>query len=807
MNVMRERDRSAAVPAAGSCGVPPQGSPWRRDSNQPPVRGSVTRGNSQSGTAIGPPAAKAPPKSLRPITPQSGSAGDCRARIPFVSLCRATLRAARRKSHSSPSSLLCALCVLAFAAAGCRTSDPSSRPAVIYPQTQKTNQVDVYHGVEVADPYRWLEDDNAPQTEAWVEAQNMVAFGYLDAIPERDAIRERLTRLWNFERYGAPFKMGGRYFFSRNDGLQNQSVLYVTRSLDAEPRVLLDPNRLSEDGTVALRSYSVSDDGRFLAYGLSTGGSDWQEWKVRDHLKWVKFSGAAWDRNGTGFYYSRYDAPKEGDALKGVNHFHKLHFHKLGTPQSEDELVYERRDQKEWGFGAEVTEDNRYLIIHVWKGTEQKNRVFYQELGRPDAPVVELLNDFDASYAFIANEGPVFWFETNLDAPRKRIIAIDTRQPERANWKEILPESEETVRGIGMIGDRFVVSYLKDARSVIKLFRVDGSFDREIALPGIGSASGFGGKRSDDETFYMFTSFTEPGTIHRYDFKTGKSSLFRRPEVDFNAADYETKQVFFNSKDGTRIPMFITHRKGLKLDGSNPTYLYGYGGFNISLLPSFSISMATWMEMGGVYAMPNLRGGGEYGEDWHLAGTRLAKQNVFDDFIAAAEWLIEKGYTRPDKLAIAGGSNGGLLVGACMTQRPELYAAALPAVGVMDMLRFHRFTIGWAWTSDYGSSDNEDEFKALHAYSPLHNLKPGVRYPSTLVTTADHDDRVVPAHSFKFAARLQECHAGDNPVLIRIETKAGHGAGKPTSKIIAEAADKWAFLTRELKMELKGGMP
>jgi prolyl oligopeptidase len=708
----------------------------------------------------------------------------------------------------SPIIALCA--AMAFATTGCLTSDPSPRPAVTYPPTQKTNQVDVYHGVEVADPYRWLEDDNAAQTEAWVEAQNKVTFGYLDTIPARDAIRERLTKLWNFERYGVPFKSGGKYFFSRNDGLQNQSVLHVADSLDAEPRILLDPNQLSEDGTIALRGYSVSDDGRYLAYGLSSGGSDWQEWKVRDiatrkdlpdHLKWVKFSGASWERTGKGFYYSRYDAPREGDSLKGVNHFHKLYFHRLGTPQSEDELIYERKDEKEWGFGAEVSEDNRYLIIHVWKGTEQKNRVFYKELGKADAPVVELLNDFDASYAFIANEGPVFWFETNLDAPRKRIIAVDTRQPERANWKEILAEAEDTMRGVAMIGDRFLVSYLKDARSVIRLYHPDGSFDRAVDLPGIGSAVGFGGRRDYDEMFYMFTSFTVPGTIYRYDFKTGKSSVFRQPEVEFDAAAFETKQVFFSSKDGTRIPMFITHKKGLKLDGSNPTYLYGYGGFNISLLPSFSISMATWMEMGGVYAMPNLRGGGEYGEEWHLAGTKLTKQNVFDDFIAAAEWLIENGYTRSDKLAIAGGSNGGLLVGACMTQRPELYAAALPAVGVMDMLRFHKFTIGWAWTSDYGSADNEAEFKALYAYSPLHNLRPGVRYPSTLVTTADHDDRVVPAHSFKFAARLQECHAGDNPVLIRIETRAGHGAGKPTSKIIDEAADKWGFLTRELGME------
>lgn len=704
------------------------------------------------------------------------------------------------------------LAIPAIALAGCLTQSPTPQPpALTYPATQKTNHVDIYHGAEIADPYRWLEDDNAPETKAWVEAQNKVTFGYLDTIPERGAIRERVTKLWNYERYGVPFKNGGKYFFTKNDGLQNQSVLYVAESLEAEPRVLLDPNKLSEDGTVALSGYSISDDGAFMAYGLSTGGSDWQEWKVRDvrtgqdlsdHLKWVKFSGASWEKTGKGFFYSRYDAPKEGDALKGVNYFHKLYFHKLGTPQSEDALIYERKDEKEWGFGGSVTDDNRYLIIHVWKGTEQKNRFFYRELGNPGAPVVELLSEFDAAYEFIDNDGPVFWFETNLDAPRRRIIAIDTRQPERANWKEIVPEAAETVRGIGMVNNQFVVSYLKDAQSVVKLFAPDGKFVREVDLPGIGSASGFGGKRSDTEMFYSFTGFTVPGTIYRYDMKAGKSSLYRQPTVDFNPAEYETKQVFYNSKDGTRIPMFITHKKGLRLDGNNPTYLYGYGGFNISMLPSFSVSMLSWMEMGGVYAMPNLRGGGEYGEDWHRAGTKLQKQNVFDDFIAAAEWLIANKYTRPEKLAIAGGSNGGLLVGACMTQRPELYAAALPAVGVMDMLRFHKFTIGWAWTSDYGSSDNAEEFKALRAYSPLHNLKPGVEYPSTMVTTADHDDRVVPAHSFKFAATLQQAHAGDNPVLIRIETKAGHGAGKPTAKVIDEVADKWGFLVKELGMDV-----
>lgn len=716
-----------------------------------------------------------------------------------------------KHAHLVSFAIAVSLGVAVLFTAACKSPIAARRPIQMYPVTQKTNQIDNYHGVEVADPYRWLEDDNAPATKAWVDAQNKITFGHLDSIREREVIRERLTELWNYERHGVPFKMGGRYFFTRNDGLQNQSVLYVTDSLDDEPRVLLDPNKLSSDGTVALRSYSVSDDGRFLAYGLSTGGSDWQEWKVRDidsgkdladHLKWVKFSGASWEKTGKGFYYSRYDAPTEGDTLKGVNYFQKLYFHRLGTPQSKDQLIYERKDRKEWGFGGQVTEDNNYLLIHVWKGTDEKNGFFYKELGKQDAPVVELLSEFDALYKFIANEGPVFWFETNLDAPRRRIIAIDTRKPERANWREVVPQADEAVRGMGMVGNQFVVSYLKDARSLIRLFDVEGSFVREVDLPGIGSAVGFGGKRDYDEMFYMFTSFTVPGAIYRVDMSTGQSSLIREAKVDFDPNHFVTRQVFFRSKDGTRVPMFITHKKGLKLDGANPTYLYGYGGFNISMMPGFSVSMLTWMEMGGVYVMANLRGGGEYGEEWHQAGTKLKKQNVFDDFIAAAEWLLANGYTRPEKLAIAGGSNGGLLVGACMTQRPELYAAALPAVGVMDMLRFHKFTIGWAWTSDYGSSDNAEEFAALYAYSPLHNLKPGVKYPSTLVTTADHDDRVVPAHSFKFAATLQERHAGANPVLIRIETKAGHGAGKPTEMRIAEVADKWAFLVRELDMHM-----
>jgi len=677
-----------------------------------------------------------------------------------------------------------------------------------YPETVKQEIMDDYHGTKVADPYRWLEDDNAPDTKAWVTAQNRVTFSYLDQIPERAKLRERLMKLWNFERYGIPFKQGERYFYSKNDGLQNQSVLYVADSLDAAPRVLLDPNKLSSDGTVALSGYRLSEDGNLMAYGLSTSGSDWNEWKVRDvrtgadtgdHIKWVKFSSASWTKDGKGFFYSRYDAPKAGDALKGVNKFQKLYFHKLGTPQSDDVLIYERRDQPDWGFGGSVTDDGRFLIISIWQGTDPRNRVYYRDLTKVEAPIVKLLDEYDADYSFVDNDGGVFWFYTDLKAPRGRVIAIDTANPDRVQWKEVIPQAAETLKGVNLVGNQFICTYLKDARGQVKRFSREGKALGEVALPGLGSVGGFGGKRTDTETFYSFTSFMTPGTIYRYDVASGTSSIFRTPQVDFDSARYETKQVFFNSKDGTRVPMFLTHRKGLKLDGSNPTYLYGYGGFNISQTPGFSVSMATWLELGGVYAVANLRGGGEYGEDWHKAGTKLKKQNVFDDFIGAAEWLIARKYTSPDRLAIAGGSNGGLLVGACMAQRPDLFGCCLPAVGVMDMLRFHKFTIGWAWTSDYGSSEKADEFKALFAYSPLHNLRPGVRYPATLVTTADHDDRVVPAHSFKFAARLQECQSKPGaPVLIRIETKAGHGAGKPTAKLIEEAADKLGFVVREL---------
>jgi prolyl oligopeptidase len=679
--------------------------------------------------------------------------------------------------------------------------------SLVYPPSPKVDQVDDYHGVEVADPYRWLEDPDSDESRQWIEAQNQVTFTYLNDIPVRESLKQRLTQLWNYEKYGIPFKRENRYFYFKNDGLQNQSVLYTLPKLDAEPRVLLDPNTLSEDGTVALSGLAISEDARLMAYGLSTSGSDWQEWKVRDvetgedlpdHLKWIKFSGADWTRDGKGFFYSRYDEPNEATKLEDINYYQKLYFHQIGTPQSEDILIYNRPDEKNWMFGGEVTEDGDYLVISVSQGTDPRNLVFWKDLRNPEAPVVELINSFEAKFSLIDSEGTVFWFETDLHAPRGRVIAIDLAKPERENWQEVIPQTEETLMGVNILNHQFVTFYLKDAYTQIKVFDLNGTFVREVELPGIGSAGGFGGKRHDTETFYSFTSFTTPTTIYRYDMVSGESSVFRQPTVDFNPDEYETKQVFYTSKDSTRVPMFITHKKGLELNGNNPTYLYGYGGFNISLTPSFSPSNIVWLELGGVFAVPNLRGGGEYGEEWHQAGTKLNKQNVFDDFIGAAEWLIEHQYTSPEKLAIAGGSNGGLLVGACMTQRPDLFGAALPAVGVMDMLRFHKFTIGWAWCSDYGSPENPEEFQALYAYSPLHNLKPGTTYPATLITTADHDDRVVPAHSFKFAAALQEAHVGNSPVLIRIETKAGHGAGKPTAKVIEEISDRWAFLVRSL---------
>lgn len=687
------------------------------------------------------------------------------------------------------------------------------RPLLAAPPATRTgSQVDTYHGVEISDPYRWLEDDvrTSADVAAWVEAENKHTQAYLDAIPQREAIRKRLTKLWDFEKFGTPFKVGGKYFFEKNNGLQNQNVLYIQDSLAGEPRVLIDPNTWSKDGTVALEGMSFSDDGRYLAYGVQDGGSDWRIWHVldvesgkvlADELQWIKFNTPAWTADGEGFFYSRFPEPKEGEEFQNLNLNQKVYYHRLGKPQSEDVLVYERPDEPKWGFFSQVSEDGRWLIITVMVGTDDRYRVFYKDLAEPYGAPVALIDNFDNEYSFVGNDGTVFYFKTDLDAPLKRMIAIDVRRPEKKNWTEIIPEGEEAVTDVTLVGNLFILESLKDARTQVALHAMDGKFVRNVEFPGIGSAAGFSGKRTDTETFYTFSSFATPPSTYRYDIITGESTLLRRAKVDFVPEEYEVRQVFAKSKDGTRVPIFVAHKKGLKLDGGNPTLLYGYGGFNIPLTPGFSISRLAWMEMGGVFALANLRGGGEYGKDWHQAGTKLKKQNVFDDFIAAAEYLVAEKYTQPSKLAIQGGSNGGLLVGACMTQRPDLYGACLPAVGVMDMLRFHQFTAGRYWVDDYGSADDPDEFKALLKYSPYHNIRKGTKYPATMVTTADTDDRVVPGHSFKFAARLQEAQGGDAPILIRIETRAGHGAGKPTAKIIEELTDQWAFLVKSLGMK------
>ncbi len=679
-----------------------------------------------------------------------------------------------------------------------------------YPESRTADHVDDYHGRKIADPYRWLEEPDSEETKAWVTAQNKTTEEYLSEVSARPRIKSRLTELWNYVRYGVPTVRGGRYFYSRNDGLQNQAVLYTADSLTDEPRVLLDPNKLSADGTVALSGYELTDDGKLMAYSLAEAGSDWETWRVRDvataqdlpdEIRWVKFSGASWTPDGKAFYYSRYDEPKAGAEFTDSNYYQKLYLHKLGTPQAEDRLIYERKDQKEWGFGGSVTEDGRYLIISVWRGTDPNNQVFYQDLQIADAPVVELITGYHAEYTFLANDGSTFYFKTDLDAPRYRVIAIDVAKP--TERREIIPQGEGVLESADFFGDRIFCVYMTDAHNRVSEFGLDGKLRRELKLPGIGTVGGFSGLRGEKETFYSFTGFTTPPIIYRYELATDAQTVFREAQVAFDPQAYETKQIFYTSRDGTRVPMFITHQKGLKLDGSNPTILYGYGGFNISLTPGFSAGRLAWLEMGGVLAIPNLRGGGEYGREWHEAGMIERKQNVFDDFIAAAERLIADGYTRPDRLAISGGSNGGLLVGACLAQRPELFGAALPDVGVLDMLRFHKFTIGWAWVSEYGSADDAKQFETLVKYSPLHNLRPGGKYPATLVTTADHDDRVVPAHSFKFTAALQKAQAGDAPTLIRIETSAGHGAGTPTTKQIEELADTYAFLVRALKMDVK----
>ncbi len=670
-----------------------------------------------------------------------------------------------------------------------------------YPQTRADDFVEELHGVQVPDPYRWMEDLDSDELRQWVDAQNELTFGYLEKSPLRKKIQARMTELWDYERFSPPAKKASRYFYMYNNGLQNQDVLFWMKDLDAEPKVLIDPNTLSKDGTVALSGAAVSRDGKYLAYGIADAGSDWQTWHVRrvddgsdtdDLVEWVKFSDASWDGESAGFYYSRYDAP-EGEVLKQANYFHKLYYHKLGTDQSEDRLVYERPDQKEWIFNGEVTEDGRYLIIYASHGTASENAVFYLDLSDPGAEVVELLPDFNAEYSFIGNDGSQFYFRTNHNAPRQRLVAIDLTHPAPTDWQELVPENRDKLELVHYVGGRFICNYLHDAADRVRFFKTDGTPDGELVLPGAGTVIGFGGRSDDPETFYKFSSFNTPGTVYRLDVATRGVTVFRSPKLAFNPEDYVTEQVFYESRDGTKIPLFISHHKDLIINGDVPTYLYGYGGFDIPIPAAFSIPNLVWMEMGGIYAQAQLRGGGEYGREWHEAGMKHNKQNVFDDFIAAAEYLIDQGYTRKEKLVVGGRSNGGLLIGAVLTQRPDLFGVALPNVGVMDMLRFHKFTIGWAWVSDYGSPENEDEFRTLLAYSPYHNIREGVDYPPTLVMTGDHDDRVFPAHSFKFAAALQKAQAGDAPVLIRIETRAGHGAGKPTAKLIEEFSDMWTF--------------
>ena len=681
-----------------------------------------------------------------------------------------------------------------------------------YPESKQSDHVDDYHGTQVADPYRWLEAPaDTPEVRAWIEAQNELTFEHLEGLEARDRLRNRLTELWDYPKRSAPFKKGGRYFQFRNDGLQNQDVLYVMANPEDAGRILLDPNALSTDGTVALSSVSVSEDGTFLAYATSDSGSDWQTWQVRDvatgsdlseQLPWSKFSAATWLPDGSGFYYQRFPVPTQGAAYTGANENAELRLHRLRTDAEADTLIYARPDEPKWMFHPRVSDDGRYLVLHVRRSTEQRNLVYYRDLAT-ESEFRELVTEWEASFTFLGNDGATFYFLTDFGADRRRVVATDLEQPE-TTWRTLVPETEDTVEHAQLLGDEFVCLVMQDASHRLKRYSLSGEYRGDVGLPTLGSVVALNAERDDAQLFYSFTSFLHPTTSYRYDAATGASETLYAPELAFDATPYTTRQVFATSPDGTRVPMFLVHRKDLQIDGRNPTLLYGYGGFNISLTPAFSVSRLVWLEAGGVLAVANLRGGGEYGKAWHEAGILERKQNVFDDFIACAEYLVDEGVTSPEKLAVQGGSNGGLLVGAAMTQRPELFAAALPAVGVLDMLRFHHFTIGWAWASDYGSADEPEQFKTLLAYSPLHNLKKGTAYPATLVTTGDFDDRVVPAHSFKFAAALQAAQGGDAPVLIRVQTKAGHGVGKPTRILIEEQADVWAFLTNALDVGVAG---
>ncbi|MFN2394218.1 MAG: prolyl oligopeptidase family protein [Bacteroidales bacterium] len=669
-----------------------------------------------------------------------------------------------------------------------------------YPETRMDDVTDNYFGEEVADPFRWLEDDNSEETKAWVKAQNEVTFGYLEKIPFRQDINERLTSLWNYERYGTPWREGDYFFYFKNDGTQNQSVLYVREGIDGESRVFLDPNEMSDEGIISLSRLSVSKDGKHMAYSISKGGSDWNEIFVKeietgemldDHVKWVKFSGISWQ--GDGFYYSRYDEPAPGEELSGSNEFQKVYYHKLGTPQEDDLLIFYNPDHPRRNYGAGTTEDERFVILSESQSTSG-NAIYIKDNIQPNGDFKKIIDGFDFTNSVIDHVNGRLLVLTNHSAPRYRLVSIDPKRPDPSAWEEIIPENENVLRSVSLIGGKIISVYLVDAHSKAYIHEINGTQVAEIDFPVPGTVGGFSGKKDNNMAFFSFTSFTYPSTIFRFDIAENEYEPFFTSNVDFQPEEYETKQVFYNSKDGTHVPMFIVHKKGIELNGDNPTLLYGYGGFNASLTPNFSISRLILLENNGIYAMANIRGGGEYGREWHEAGKQLNRQNVFDDFIAAAEYLIDQGYTSSEKLAIQGGSNGGLLVGAAMTQRPDLFKVALPAVGVMDMLRYHLFTIGWAWADDYGTSDEEEHFDNLYSYSPLHNISEGVYYPATLVTTADHDDRVVPAHSFKFISELQRKHEGENPVLIRVDVDAGHGAGKPMSKIIEEQTDIWSFV-------------
>ena len=680
-----------------------------------------------------------------------------------------------------------------------------------YPKPRKGEQVDDYHGTKVADPYRWMEQTDSDETKAWIEAENNLTSSYLSTIPEREVIKNRLTQLWNYERYSAPAKIADNfYIYSKNDGLQNQSVLYKATSTNDPGTVFFDPNKILADGTAALNGSAFTDDGKLWAYGVAVAGSDRTEWHVMetvtgkllpDTLAPNRQSVNAWLKDNSGFYYTGYPPAEKGQELKTTTFFQKLYFHKMGTPQSDDYVVYERPDNKEYFSGGEISEDGNWLIITVGKGTERMNMVYFKNLTMEKAGILPLVTNLKNSWNFIGNDGSVFYFQTDKDASRGKVVKVDVLTREHL-WSDVIPESTDTLNGVQFVNNQFVLNYLSDAHTKINIYETSGKFVREVPL-GIGTAGGFGGKRKDTETFYTYSSFNAPPTIYQYDMKTGKSKLFRKSDVKFDPNAYEVKEVFYNSKDGTKVPMFITYKKGTKLDGKNPTILYGYGGFNIPSTPGFSIARIAWLDMGGVYAVACIRGGSEYGKKWWEGGSRLNKQNVFDDFAWAGKWLIANKYTTTPKLAIQGGSNGGLLVGAVLNQNPGLFGAALPAVGVMDMLRFDKFTIGWAWKSDYGDTADAADFKAMYAYSPYHNAKPGTKYPATLVTTADHDDRVFPAHSFKYTAAMQAAQAGDAPVMIRIQTRGGHGAGLPTTLQIEQQADIYGFLVKNLGVKMK----